>query len=307
MRNAFVRTLLALARNDPNILLLTGDLGYSVFEEFRDTLPHQYLNVGVMEQNMVSVAAGLALNGKKVFTYSIIPFATFRCFEQIRNDVCYHRLPVCIVGVGAGYSYGSMGATHHTLEDIAVMRSLPDMTVVCPGDPVEAEGAVRAIVAASGPCYLRLGKAGEPKLHAEGTRIVLGSSIEMRRGTAVTLIATSTMLQTAVEVTERLSQQNISARLLSMHTVKPIDAEAVLRAARETPLIVTLEEHSPIGGLGSAVAEALSLHGVLAHHLLCAGPDAFATFCGSQDYLRRQCGLDPETICARVTERLHSL
>ena len=307
MRTAFVRTLLALARKNPDLMLLTGDLGFTVLEEFRDTLPRQYINAGVAEQNMIGMAAGLALGGKRVFTYSIIPFTTFRCLEHIRNDVCYHNVPVCIVGVGGGYSYGHMGSTHHALEDIAILRSLANMTVVCPGDPLETEAAMKAISAHDGPCYLRLGKAGEPKLHTDVAGFSLGKAITMREGNAITIIATSTMLATAVQVADALKNQGIKARLLSMHTIKPLDEEAVMLAARQTKGIVTIEEHSRIGGLGSAVAETISLKHVLTPHLLCAAPDAFAPLCGSQTYLRAKAGLSPEQLMHNITAFLNTL
>lgn len=299
MRTAFVRTLTALAKEDPSLMLLTGDLGFMVLEGFRDALPKQYLNAGVAEQNMIGVATGLALSGKRVFVYSIIPFVTFRCLEHIRNDICYHNVPVCVVGVGGGYSYGHMGSTHHALEDIAVMRSLPNMRVICPGDPLETEAAVRAIVEHPGPCYLRLGKAGEPALHHEPFSLEIGKTIEMRTGTDVTLIATGAMLETARAAAEQLEALGISAGLLSMHTVKPIDADAVARVAK-TGLIATVEEHSRIGGLGSAVAESLAERGILCRQLIFAAPDAFAPTVGSQSYLRAKAGLTAERIAGEV-------
>jgi transketolase len=304
MRTTFVKTLTALAEHDPRIMLLTGDLGFTVLENFRDTLPNQFLNAGVAEQNMISVAAGLALSGKRVFVYSIIPFVTFRCLEHIRNDLCYHQVPVCVVGVGGGYSYGHMGSTHHALEDIAVMRSLPHMTVVCPGDPVETEAAVRAIAAHDGPCYLRLGKAGEPRLHPEPLSFAFGTAITMSEGNDCTVIATGNMLETAVSVIDLLTKEGISARLLSMHTVKPIDRNAIVAAARETPLLVTIEEHSGIGGLGSAVAECLALENVQVAHLLVSAPDMFTEVVGSQNYLRTSVGLTPPSICKNIINLL---
>lgn len=300
MRTTFVRTLEAIAKEDPNVMLLTGDLGFTVLEKFRDTFPRQYLNAGVAEQNMIGVAAGLALSGKRVFVYSIIPFVTFRCLEQIRNDVCYHRLNVCIAGVGAGYSYGHQGATHHSMEDISIMRSLSNMTVVCPGDPVETELAVRAIATHDGPCYLRLGKAGEPVLHPTPPVFALGKAIQMRDGNDATVIATSTMLETAVNVANALEARGVHVRLLSMPTVKPIDVEAVRAAACETAFIVTLEEHSSIGGLGSAIAETLSMHDMRTRHLLLSGPATFTDTIGSTIFLRKQAGLDPESIIASI-------
>lgn len=302
MRTTFVRTLEALAQNDSSIWLVTGDLGFTVLENFRNTFPNQYLNAGVAEQNLIGTAAGLALSGKKVFVYSIIPFITFRCLEQIRNDICYHKLPVCVVGVGAGYSYGHQGATHHAIEDIAIMRALPGMSVICPGDPTETEAAVKAIAEINGPCYLRLGKAGEPKLHDTLPDFKIGKAIHMRDGKDATLIATSTMLETAVKVVDQMKEQGMHIRLLSMPTVKPIDRNAIRQAARETEFVVTLEEHESIGGLGSAVAEVLSTEDCRTRHLLLSTPDAFADTIGSTNFLRKKTGLDPETVTARILQ-----
>lgn len=302
MRTTFVRTLESLAAVDPSIWLVTGDLGFTVLENFRDTYPNQYLNAGVAEQNLIGTAAGLALSGKRVFVYSIIPFITYRCLEQIRNDICYHRLPVCIVGVGAGYSYGHQGSTHHSLEDIAVMRALPGMTVICPGDPVETQAAVQAIAQMNGPCYLRLGKAGEPTLHTDIAHFQIGKAIRMREGNNATLIATSTMLETAVKVADQLRSEGMAIRLLSMPTVKPIDREAIREAAMETPFIVTLEEHESIGGLGSAVAEILSKDDLSTRHLLLSAPDAFADTVGSTQFLRKRAGLDTESVISRMKQ-----
>ncbi len=307
MRTTFAKTLTAMAKSDPTIWLLTGDLGFTVLEDFRDSLPTQYLNAGVAEQNMVTVAAGLAMTGKKVFVYSIAPFAVFRCFEQIRNDVCYHELPVCIVGVGSGYSYGHMGSTHHAIEDIGALRSLPNMKVICPGDPFEVEGALHEILRVGGPCYLRLAKAGEPKLHDPASfSFTLGRAIEMQSGNDLTIVATGNMLETAKQTAELLKGKNLRPRLLSMHTVKPIDTEALRRAAEETPLIVTIEEHVPMGGLGGAVAEVLAGHHKRPFHLICSAPDHFADTTGSQQYFRKIAGLIPETIAARILSALQS-
>ncbi len=305
MRTAFVRTLTALAQHDPSIMLLTGDLGFTVLEQFRDQLPNQYLNAGVAEQNMIGTAAGLAMSSKRVFVYSIVPFVTFRCLEHIRNDLCYHNLPVCVVGVGGGYSYGHMGSTHHALEDISALRSLANMTVVCPGDPMEVEAAVKQIALLDGPCYLRLGKAGEPTLHdAKTFSFTLGKAITMHEGKDVTLIGTSNMLETAVKTADLLAARNVSVRLLSMHTVKPIDRDALAKAAAETTLIATIEEHSAVGGLGSAVAETLAGADRRPKHLIFSAPDAFAETTGSQSFLRKRARLTPEDIADRITAAL---
>jgi transketolase len=287
MRSAFMRTLVELAEKDDRINLLVGDLGFGVVEPFAEKFPSRFVNAGVAEQDMTGIAAGLALCGKIVFTYSIANFPTLRCFEQIRNDVCYHNANVKVVSVGGGLAYGALGVTHHATEDIAVMRTLPNMTVVAPGDAFEAELATRALVAQQGPAYLRLGRSGEPRVHWDGLDFQLGKSVRLTEGSDITLIATGTMLYTAVQVAERLSQDGIQARVLSMHTVKPLDAEAVHAAACETGAIVTIEEHSILGGLGSAVAEILAEHPEFRVPFKRLGlPPTFTSLVGSQDYLK---------------------
>ena len=210
MRTAFVEELTSLAREDPKVILLTGDLGYTVFEPFQAEFPTRYINCGVAEANMMGTAAGLAREGFKPFVYSFIPFAMFRSLEQVRIDICYHELPVTIIGLGAGYSYGDMGATHHAVEDIAVARSLPGLYVVCPGDPWEVRCAVRALAAHGGPAYIRLAKRGEPAVHGPETHqetrhaFRLGRALVVQEGGEVAILATSNMLPTAVEAARRL-------------------------------------------------------------------------------------------------------
>lgn len=287
MRTAFVRALLEAARGDPRIWLLTGDLGYSVLEPFQREFPARYVNVGVAEQNMAGIAAGIAHSGNIVFVYSIANFPTFRCLEQIRNDICYPGLPVRIVSVGGGLGYGSAGYTHHGVEDIAVLRALPRMTVLSPGDPLEAELATHALVKLDGPAYLRLGKAGEPRVHDVRPDFAIGRSISVREGREVTIIATGASLRASVDAAEQLEREDgLSVRVISMHTLKPLDVEAVMRAAQECALLVTAEEHSEIGGLGSAVADALIGSPALrAQVVRVALPDRHIHEVGSQRYL----------------------
>ncbi len=311
MRSGFFRGLEELAERDERVFLLVGDLGYAVTDSFAKRFPNRFLNPGVAEQNMTGIAAGLALSGKIVFTYSIANFPILRCLEQVRNDICYHRANVKIVAVGGGLAYGSLGSTHHATEDLAIMRALPEMVVVAPGDPAEAEAATHALAAHPGPCYLRLGRADEPRVHQDGIDFRLGSAIQVTDGNNVTLIATGGMLMTAVQVAETLRGKGIGVRVLSMHTVKPLDVEAILAAARETAAIFTLEEHSVTGGLGSAVAEVLAEAEEASIPFKRLGlPAAFSCLVGSQAYLRAQYGLSPPAVAETIglhSERWRSL
>jgi transketolase len=308
MRPAFIRALLDSARQDERIHLVVGDLGYSIIEPFVEQFPARYLNVGVAEQNMTSIAAGMALCGKIVFTYSIANFPTLRCIEQIRNDVCYHNADVKIVSVGGGLAYGALGITHHATEDIAMLRALPRTTVVVPGDPVEAEYATRAIVRQPGPCYLRLGKSGEPTIHPKDVDFQLGKALTVREGSDLCLIVNGGLLHTVVQVADRLAREGVHARVLSMHTVKPLDTQAVLRAARETSAILTIEEHSVTGGLGSAVAETLAESAELKVPFKRLGlPADFTCQVGSQDYLRSYYSLSVDGIHRSVVLLLESV
>jgi transketolase len=296
MRQTFVKAILEVAKKDKRIVLLTGDLGFSVLEEFQKKFPKRFFNVGVAEQNMIGVAAGLALSGKKVFVYSIIPFVTLRCLEQVRNDICYQNLNVKLVGVGEGFSYGVLGMTHFSLEDIGAMRNLINMTVICPGDPVETELAVKQSVNFPGPLYLRIGKSGEPIVHSKQPDFEIGKGIIVKEGRDIAIIATGNMLYNGKQAAEKLQESGVSVRLISMHTIKPIDKEIILRAAKETKAIFTIEEHNIIGGLGSAVAEILAESGSNVLFKRIAVPDNLIKDIGSQNYLREKFGLTAEAI-----------
>lgn len=300
MRTAFINTLTELAKNNENLWLLTGDLGFSVVENFEAILPNQYLNAGVSEQNMIGMAAGLAMCGKTVFTYSIVPFITMRCFEQVRNDLCMQNVNVKIVGVGAGFSNNQMGPTHHSIEDIAVMRALPNMIVVCPGDPWEVEEATKAIAKINTPAYLRIGKKGEPTINSEKGAFVIGKGILLNEGGDLTLVSTGNMLETASLVCEKLAKINIRVRLISMHTVKPLDEKLIIESAEKTGAIFTIEEHSIIGGLGSAVAQVLMENGKVIKFHSFGVKDKFTKIAGDQDYLRKINGLDPSGIAKNI-------
>lgn len=301
MRNAFAAEITTLAGEDERIVLLSGDIGNRLFDEYKARHPHRFYNCGVAEANMIGMAAGMALCGLRPVAYTITPFITTRCLEQIRVDVCYHNLPVVIVGVGAGLCYASLGATHHACEDIALLRVLPNMTVVCPGDAWEVRLALRAALEHSGPVYLRLGKKGEPVVHTQPPDFVIGKGIVVRAGYDVCLLSTGNVLPIAVEAAEELDAHGVSAQVVSLHTVKPLDEALLHQAFSRFAVVATIEEHSRLGGLGSSVAEWLADRPFLKARLLRFGTaDTFLHGTGDQAHARRHLGLTAEHIAEKT-------
>ena len=302
MRDAFVRRLIRLAENDDRVFLITGDLGFGVLNEYWTRFPSQFMNAGVAEQNMTGMATGLALEGRVVFTYSIANFPTLRCLEQIRNDGAYHEANVKIVGVGGGFSYGPLGFSHHATEDLAVLRALPNVTVVAPGTSWEAEEATEALARRPGTCYLRLDKSSGDEPTDRRPPFEVGRARRLREGGDATIIATGGILGVALHAADRLyDEERIACRVVSMHTVKPLDADEVKAACLETGALVTLEEHGVDGGLGSAVAEACMDSGVWPRRAARMGLRAgFASVVGSQRYLRANYGLDEHAVMETV-------
>lgn len=305
MRDTFVGVLTEMAPLHPELVLLTGDLGFGVLNRFSNEFPRQYLNVGVAEQNMSGLAAGLALEGHTVFTYSIGNFPTLRCLEQIRNDICYHSANVKIVCIGGGMSYGPVGFSHHATEDLAILRSLPGMMVLSPGDLWEAREATRFLLTHRGPAYLRLDKSSAPTTALPGEIFQPGEIRVVRKGCDVTLAATGGTLGEALRAAEELAAEGIQCRVLSVHTVKPLDVNTLISAATETEGIVSIEEHSLHGGLGSAIAEALMDSGAYPGFMARMGlRDTFSSVIGSQSYLRQVYSLDAAAIAKTVADKL---
>ncbi len=302
MRDTFVKTLLEIAKKDKNVYIITGDLGFGVLKPFWDELPDQIINAGIAEQNMTSIAAGLALQGKIVYTYSIGNFPTLRCIEQIRNDCAYHNANVKIVCVGGGFVYGSLGMSHHATEDIAMMRALPDVTVMAPGDLVEAAQATKAIYETPGTCYLRLGRGGEKQIHEKIDNFQIGKAINIKNGKNVAVFSTGAIFDEVDEACKTLEQQGITPTVYTFPTVKPIDKDVILKCASEHGTIITVEEHNLSGGFGSAVAEVLAEADAKAKLVRIALDDKYSCIVGSQKYLRHQYSIDAETIIEKVKE-----
>jgi len=306
VRDSFIARLESLAAVDPRVFLVTGDLGFGVLDKYASRFPRQFLNAGVAEQNMTGVATGLALEGRIVFTYSIANFPTLRCLEQIRNDAAYHDANVKVVAIGGGFSYGALGMSHHATEDISIMRSI-GIPVVAPGCDWEAEEAVTALCATPGTCYLRLDKSSAGRTNRAGEKFVLGRARQLREGNDVTLISTGGILSVVLAAADRLAIDGIQSRVLSMHTVHPLDRDAVLAAARETGGVVTVEEHTALGGMGGAVAECCLDAGVTPEVFRrVAWPAGSPYLVGSQEYLRSQYAMDAVAIVDVVTEALRT-
>ena len=290
MRAQWAQTLLELAKRDERIFALTADTVGIPLAEFKQRFPERFLDVGVAEANMVGISAGLALCGKIPFAATIAAFASMRCYEQIRTDVCYQHLNVKIVGVGAGFEYGPLGATHHAIEDVALMRALPNMTIVVPADGRETRKATAALADHPGPAYLRLGRTGEPAVYTGDYDFQLGRAVTLRAGTNLSIISAGLIVPNVLQAAEALQGRGISARVLNMHTIKPIDKTAIRHAARETGAILSVEEHSIIGGLGSAIAEILAEEQLAVPFRRIGLPDIFSGI-GIQEQLWEQYGM----------------
>jgi transketolase len=300
----FADALLTLAKADQNIVAVTSDSrGSGKLGPFGQALPGQLVEVGIAEQNLVGMAAGLASCGKKPFAVSPACFLTARALEQIKNDVCYSDVPVALVGISAGVSYGALGSTHHSLHDFAALRAIHNIAIVAPADNFEAREAVRAAARATHPVYLRFGKAPLYGLHAAAATFEIGEAIELRGGADAALIGTGETVIHCLLAASELADEGVECRVLSLPTVKPLDVAAVVRAGRECGAVVTAEEHSVHGGLGEACAGALLQAGVAVPFRIVGLPDE-DTVTGSQSDIFRHHGLSMEGLAATVRSLL---
>lgn len=305
MRNAFADEITRLAVADERIVLLSGDIGNRLFDTFKAKCPGRFYNCGVAEANMVGVAAGLALAGLRPVCYTIAPFVTYRCMEQIRVDLCYHHLPVVIVGTGAGLAYASLGATHHSCEEVGMLRLLPGLTVLAPADPMEVRGCLRAAFAYPNPTYMRIGKKGEKNVHAAVPDLSVGSSVVLREGNDVTLLVSGVLLPTALEAATLLDSRGISTEVVSCPTIKPLGLDLLARVFRTRRLVASLEEHSVLGGFGGSVAEWLTDQPTLVARLMRFGtPDEFLHETCEQEHAHEKFGLTAAVIATRIEAAL---
>lgn len=305
MRDTFVRTLVELAKENKKIELITGDLGFGVLKPFWEQCPDQFTNAGIAEQNMTTVAAGMALTGKTVFTYSIGNFPTLRCLEQIRNDCAYHDANVKVVCIGGGFVYGSLGMSHQATEDIATLRALPNVIVMAPADVAEAEACTKALADYPGTAYLRLGRGGEKRIHESIENFAIGKAIKIKEGSRIALLSTGAIFDEVQIANECLEKEGYTPAIYTFPTIKPIDKEVIERVAREVELVVTIEEHNIIGGFGSAVAEVIAeMKGDKARLLRVGLNDEYSIRVGNQNYLRKQYEIDGVSIAEKIKKEL---
>lgn len=299
MRNAYLDQLYKLAGKDKKVLALISDNGAIVYDKYRRDFPEQYMNFGIAEANMIAAAAGMASRGKIPFAYTIGSFLAYRALEFIRNDVCYQNQNVKIVGIGSGCVYAGLGPTHHATEDIGILRAMPNLTLFSPSSPMESKKITQAAYEIDGPVYIRLGRNGEPEVYEEDYDLIPGKGIVMRDGKDITLIGAGTMVYDLLQAADALEKKDIHARVINTHTLKPFDAELVEKAAEETGAILTVEDHSIYGGLGSIVAEIIA-ENRLNVRFARLGLKGFAEGYGSVDEVKANNRIDIDSICRAI-------
>ena len=298
MRNAFVKGLLERMENDKNVVLLSADLGWNSFDRIRETYPNRFVNMGLAEQAMVGVAAGMTKMGKDVFTYSIIPFLLYRALEHVRNDICYPDLPVKLIGTGAGFAYGEAGSTHHPFEDLRIAAALPNMIVLSPSDPKEVEVFISKIRDLKHPVFMRLGRNGEPILHNKHKNILMGRALKLTEGEVVLIISTGAVTKVALEVAQSLNLRREVVEVLEMHTFKPFDDQSIVNSAQNKKLVITIEDNN--GALEERVAKALVVNGINTTLTAFKVPDQFTHVAAKPDYLMNYYGISSNNIIAMI-------
>jgi transketolase len=304
MRKVAMESIYELAKRDPRVVFIGSDLGAGVLDEMRREMPERFFMEGVSEQAIVGIAAGLAMDGFIPYINTIATFLTRRCFEQLAVDACMHHLPVRLIASGGGAVYAPLGPTHMALDDFALLRALPGMTIVAPCDASEMGRAMQASLDVAGPLYVRIAKGGDPVISRPGAGFAIGRAIVLEEPGEVLFVGTGVMTTRALRARELLAERGIAAGVLHAHTVKPLDVEAIAEAARAVRLIVTVEEHFRAGGLGSAVLEALADRSVATPVVRCGFADAYSYDFGSQDHVLEVAGLQPAGLAATVERTL---
>jgi len=304
MRNDFFNSLFEVAKKDDRLIMLSSDTGALVLDQFREGLPARCINVGIAESNMIGVAAGLAMSGKIVYVYAIIPFVTMRCYEQIRVSVCCQDLPVKMIGVGAGVDYSTLGPTHHALEDVAIMRLLPGMTILSPCDDVSAAALAKVSYQIPGPTYVRLDRSGQPPVYPESHSDFAHGLNVLREGKDICIVSTGKIVNTALQVAEELANASVDVGVVDLYQLKPINVEMLTSAISQARCVATLEEHSIVGGLGSALAEILAEQEQPRRFMRFGLPDSFCRQYGSREYLHRLNRLDIGSIADSIQQNL---
>ncbi len=301
MRDTFIQSLTECARSNPRLMLVTGDLGFGVLTDFSAEFPKQYINAGVAEQNMTGLATGLAMEGRTVFTYSIGNFPTLRCLEQLRNDAAYHDANVNVVSIGGGFSYGALGMSHHATEDLAIMRAIPQVTVMSPGCMWEVKQATTSLIEKPGTGFLRLDKSSAGDTSSMDSDFVLGQPRHLVKGTGITVATTGGILGEVLDASTELASMGVSCDVFSCHTIKPFSADRILESVRRTGRLVVVEEHVVSGGLAGLLAEECLEAGVVPHPFVRLGiRGGFCSTVGSQAYLRKKYGLGKDGIVESI-------
>lgn len=296
MRAAFSKAIVDAAKADPKVLLLTGDHGYALFDDFRKALPDQFINAGIAEQNMVGVAAGLAKAGFKPIVYGLAAFVPVRVLEQIKIDICYENLPVILMGDGAGLVYSHLGTSHQSTEDIACTRAIPGLTVLSPGDRFEMEATMALAFSLNSPVYIRMGKSDRGDIHRTPQTLSAGQMLKVREGSGKTaILATGSMVRMALDLVD----QGLDAEVWSVPSIKPLNPAQLNAITQRVGALITIEEHSVIGGLGACVAEAVSAETPLPVCRI-GIEDRFSSACGTWDYLLSEHGLNLPSVSAKI-------
>jgi len=307
MRNAFADEVTRLANDDKRVVLLSGDIGNRLFDKLRAQAPSQFINCGVAEANMMGVAAGMGLSGLRPIVYTITPFTTTRCLEQIRVDVAYHESPVIIVGTGSGLSYASLGPTHHSLEDFAIFRAIPNLQIFAPWDAPSLRVLLRSALASEKPSYIRIGKKGEKDLAAIEKVPSIGESLWLKSGDDVCIMAVGTVASEAIAAADTLEDSGINAAIVLVHSVKPLPLTTFEKVSSRFRAIITVEEHSRIGGFGEGFLAFLSSHGLQRDVELLGTDDKFMPTIGSQVFARRHFGIDANHIAETAMRVLNKI